>query len=236
MGHTIHRYESLASTNATLRELLTEGRATHGEVVVAGRQTAGRGRRGRSWEAEAGSGLLVSVLLTPVEARVTYCLTSLAVRDAVSSMADGRASLKWPNDVLIGNRKVAGILVDLVTEGAIVGIGINTNMNRTELDRIGPEATSVAVETGRAFDHAQLLGRLIELLEEQYSRSRKSPDSVFREWRSALVTLGHSVEVETARERWVGQAVDVDEDGSLLVRHDERIERVYAADVRLTTV
>ncbi|HEV3312304.1 MAG TPA: biotin--[acetyl-CoA-carboxylase] ligase, partial [Chloroflexota bacterium] len=236
IGHTVWYAPSVSSTNRVLREMVERGDARHGTAVVAGVQTAGRGRLGRSWAASPGSGLLISVLMDPVEPRVTTCIVSLAVQDAIYSTAKQPSELKWPNDVLVGGLKVCGILVERFGFGAVVGIGINTNMEQVELDRIGAEATSLAVRSGSIIDHDALLDDLLIRLEERYRRSKSKPESVFQEWRSAIVTLGHTVEVETARDTWVGRAVDVASDGALLVTNDKRLVRVYAADVRIRSL
>lgn len=235
IGSRVWHTPSVGSTNAALRELADGGCAGHGAVLWAGEQTAGRGRLGRKWVSPRGAGLFVSVLVAGAENRILYSMASLAIRGAISSIHHIPCALKWPNDVLVGGKKVAGILIEQRSDDAILGIGINTGMTRPELDRISPEATSLLVATGRGGDHAVLLDRLLDHLEEQYIRSSRSSDLVFQEWKSALVTLGHSVEVQTARETWRGVAVDVALDGSLLVLNDKRLVRVYAADVRIRT-
>lgn len=175
----------------------------------------------------------MSIYLSPIGAHLTYCVCALAVRDAVSDLVNHRAELKWPNDVLIDGKKVCGILAERVSDGVVVGFGVNSNMTCAELARIGAGATSLRLASRQPVDQAQLFDRLLTSLEQQYERSRRSPDAVFRAWRSALITPGKIVEVETPREKWIGRAVDVAEDGSLLVSNDKRIVRVYAADVRL---
>lgn len=236
VGHTIWHADTLPSTNEYLRRMFVDGQARHGSVVSAGEQTAGRGRRGRRWHALPGSGLLCSVVLAPVDPRVTYCVAAIAVRNAIAATVPVHPTLKWPNDLLIDGRKLGGILIEQVLDGAIVGTGINTNMSKDELARIGPEAISLAAHCATPVDNATLLENLLEQLEVQYIRSRRSSNDIFQDWRSALVTLGQTVEVETVRDTWVGQAVDVGEDGSLLVRNDkQQIVRVYAADVRIRT-
>jgi BirA family transcriptional regulator, biotin operon repressor / biotin---[acetyl-CoA-carboxylase] ligase len=233
IGSVIWHFDAVPSTNGTLRVLLEKGQAAHGSVVVADEQKAGRGRQGRIWQADPGSGLLFSIFLEPLEPAMTYCMAALAARDAIADVTKQRPTLKWPNDVLIGGRKVCGILVEQVREGAIVGIGTNTNMTPGELARIGPEATSLAQISGRGVDHADLLERLLRRLEEQYIRISRSPQVVFEDWRSALTTVGQTVEVETSREIWIGRAVDVATDGALLVTNNKRLVRVYAANVRI---
>jgi BirA family biotin operon repressor/biotin-[acetyl-CoA-carboxylase] ligase len=168
-----------------------------------------------------------------VDATAVYSLASLATRDAVQDVSGLRVSIKWPNDILIAGRKLAGILAEGLSAGVIVGIGINTNLDEDRLGTIGPEATSLSNETSADVDHEGLLERLVVRLEEYYQNAASAPGRLFEDWKRSLVTLGQSVEVETATESWIGVAVDVAVDGSLLVLNDKRLVRVYAGDVRI---
>ncbi len=232
VGGAVWHFSSVSSTNKLLRAAMSRG-APHGTVFVADEQTDGRGRRGRNWLASPGSGLLSSTLLSPVEAGLCYALVALAVRNAIVDATSLSVDLKWPNDVLVDGKKVCGILCEQVNTSAIVGIGINTNMNGAEIARIGPEATSLYLTARHTIDHSLLLEALLDRLQQQYVEVRKSPENVFRDWRGSLVTLGRIVEVQEPDTRWTGRAVDVAEDGALLVRNDKRLVRVYAADVRI---
>jgi BirA family biotin operon repressor/biotin-[acetyl-CoA-carboxylase] ligase len=232
IGCAIYHFSSVPSTNKLLRNALSRG-APHGTVFIADEQSAGRGRRDRAWKASPGSGLLSSALLSPVDSRYCYALAALAVRDAIADITSHAPALKWPNDVLVDGKKVCGILSEQVNVSAIVGIGINTNMNKAEIARIGPDATSLSLTAGREIDHSLLLEALLRRLQEQYVKTRQSPESVFQDWRDSLVTLGRIVEVQAPDTKWTGLAVDVAEDGALLVTNDRRLVRVYAADVRI---
>jgi BirA family biotin operon repressor/biotin-[acetyl-CoA-carboxylase] ligase len=233
IGNTIWFAKSLESTSIALRDLAANKWAGHGAVVWADKQTAGRGRLGRQWESPAGGGLFVSALVCGIEPPILYSMVALAVRDAIFRELGVASAIKWPNDVLVDGRKVSGILIEVAPEGAIIGIGVNTNMSTEDLARIGPEAMSLRYATGRPIDHRQLLERLLVCLEEQYVRGSIASHLVFEDWKAALVTLGQTVEVQTTRETWLGHAVDVAIDGSLLVLNDKRLVRVYAADVRI---
>lgn len=236
VGHTIYHFRSVDSTNDLMKRMVRRGTATHGTVVVSDEQMSGRGRLGRAWEAAPGSGLLTSTFVEPFDPGLSYAVCSLAVSSAVHMVTDRLPEIKWPNDLLLDGLKIGGILVEAQGRGYIAGIGINSNMNSEELARIGQKATSLRVACGHIVDQSRLLGALLSCLEGEHERSRSFPEAVFRDWRDALVTLGRQVEVETSRERWVGQAVDVAPDGSLLVTNDKRIVHVYAADVRLRAV
>jgi BirA family transcriptional regulator, biotin operon repressor / biotin---[acetyl-CoA-carboxylase] ligase len=164
-------YRYVESTSST-QLLLTQG-APEGTVVVAGEQTAGRGRLGRQWLAPAGTSLLCSVQLRPdVPGERLPELTGVAAQSCAEAIRDltGLApELKFPNDVLLGERKVAGVLAEAREERVVLGIGINVNVPETGLPQeVDRPATSLLVETGREIDRAELLVELLERLERRY--------------------------------------------------------------------
>ena len=164
-------YEHVGSTPST--QLLLAPDAPEGALVVAEEQTAGRGRLGRSWFAPAGTSLLCSLQLrpdTPTE-RLPE-LTGVAARacaDAIAALTGLEPALKFPNDVLVGGRKVAGILAEARDGRVVLGVGINVNLPADELpEDVDRPATSLLVETGRELDRAELLAELLEQLERRY--------------------------------------------------------------------
>jgi BirA family biotin operon repressor/biotin-[acetyl-CoA-carboxylase] ligase len=226
----IRRFADIDSTN---RYLLDEARggAAGGLVAVADHQTAGRGRFDRRWEAPPGSSLLVSVLVRPVprgdDSHRAVMATALALADAVEEEAGFSPGLKWPNDLVVGDRKLAGLLAEHEGDALVIGAGCNV-----EWDSFPPElagnATACNLEAGHAVDRDRLLdrflARLAVLLEEL--------DRVPARYRARLVTLGRRVRVQRARDALEGDAVDVTDDGALVVRTDDGTdERVTAGDV-----
>lgn len=167
-GHDYTYVETTAST-----QLLLEPDAPEGAVVVAGEQTAGRGRLGRRWLSPAGTSLLCSVQLRPpVPPERLPELTGVAAHacaEAIEAVAGVKPGLKFPNDVLIGERKVAGVLAEAREGRVVLGVGVNVNVQEdalpTEVDR---PATSLLVETGRELDRAELLVELLQRLERRY--------------------------------------------------------------------
>jgi BirA family biotin operon repressor/biotin-[acetyl-CoA-carboxylase] ligase len=164
-------YEHVGSTSST--QLLLGPDAPEGALVVAEEQTAGRGRLGRRWFAPAGTSLLCSLQLrpdTPTE-RLPE-LTGVAARacaDAIAALTGLEPALKFPNDVLVGARKVAGILAEARDGRVVLGVGINVNVPADELpEDVDRPATSLLVETGRELDRAELLAELLERLERRY--------------------------------------------------------------------
>ena len=164
-------YRYVESTPST--QLLLPPDAPEGAVVAAGEQTAGRGRLGRTWHAPAGTSLLCSVQLRPTVSQERLPeLTDVAARacaDAIGAVAGVWTELKFPNDVLVGGRKVAGILAEAREDRVVAGIGVNVNIAEDDLPTgLDTPATSLLVETGREIDRAELLVELLERLERRY--------------------------------------------------------------------
>src|SRR3954469_8378083 len=164
-------YEHVLSTSST--QLLLPPEAPEGALVTADEQTAGRGRLGRRWLAPAGTSLLCSLQLRPAIASERLPeLTGVAARACVEAGAAPTAlgaELKFPNDVLVGGRKLAGVLAEAREERVVLGIGVNVNVTAEELPQeVDRAATSVLVETGRELDRAELLAELLERLERRY--------------------------------------------------------------------
>ena len=164
-------YEHVGSTPST--QLLLAPDAPEGALVVAEEQTAGRGRLGRSWFAPAGTSLLCSLQLrpdTPTERLPELTgVVARACADAIAALTGLEPALKFPNDVLVGGRKVAGILAEARDGRVVLGVGINVNLPVDELpEDVDRPATSLLVETGRELDRAELLAELLERLERRY--------------------------------------------------------------------
>jgi BirA family biotin operon repressor/biotin-[acetyl-CoA-carboxylase] ligase len=227
LGRTLHSFAEVDSTNQVARRLAEEG-ALHGELVLAESQSAGRGRRGRSWVSTPGQNLTFSLILRPALAASRAPEITLAAAVAVAEVLEKAAfdvRIKWPNDLLIGGRKVAGILTEVATDGdrlrqVILGIGVNVNLLRSDLPpELRAAATSLREERGEPLPRAFLLAALLlsieewldVLLEEGFERIR------FR-WRELSGTLGTEVRVEGPQGALVGRALDLDEDGALRVR------------------
>jgi len=240
-GLTVEVVDEAGSTNALVAE---RGRAGAGQglVVVAEHQTAGRGRLDRSWEAPARSALTLSVLLRPTAPTHSWpwlpLLTGYAVSKALRA-AGFEASVKWPNDVLLADRKVAGILVERIETGrgpaAVVGVGLNVGMTAEELPV--PEATSLAVAAeGEPPDRTDLLVAVLQTFWEAYSAWEAGEElagmRLAESYVAACATVGRDVRVELpSGELLTGRATGVDPSGRLLVEHDGLRTAVSAGDV-----
>ncbi|MGO8876344.1 MAG: biotin--[acetyl-CoA-carboxylase] ligase [Acidimicrobiales bacterium] len=257
-----HRLQVVDSTNRYAADLARDG-APEGTTVLAERQTAGRGRLGRRWADVAGGSVLCSVLFRPQlplgEWHVISWLVALAARDACADAAAVELTCKWPNDLQAGERKVAGLLAEVVwppAEGAgsvpttggrgegpglVVGIGINCNWPADWPPRDDPDATAIIASAtsldrvaGLPVDRDAVADRLLDRVAQRYAVLTSSPAgarSMAAEYRRNLSTIGRVVRVELADESFVGRALDVNDDGHLLVDIGACIRAVAAGDV-----
>lgn len=222
----MRRSAEVDSTNRVALDLARAG-APEGVVVVADAQTAGRGRRGRTWEAAPGSSLLVSVLLRPRLAsprmHLVVAAVSLAAADACEVVAGFRPGLKWPNDLVVGDRKLAGVLAEVTGEAVVVGMGLNVSAPAPW----PPGAVAAEEAVGRPLVVDRLLDAFLSSLEVRYGRW----DAVASDYRRGCTTLGRLVRVDLADESFTGTAADVSDDGQLLVDVGMCLRTVAAGDV-----
>jgi BirA family transcriptional regulator, biotin operon repressor / biotin---[acetyl-CoA-carboxylase] ligase len=243
IGRELRYWPEVGSTNATALRLAAEG-AVEGMVVVAEAQTKGRGRSGKSWYSPPGLNLYLSVILRPaVEVKRGALLTlisSLAIADAIEAER-GQAQVKWPNDVLLGGRKVAGVLTELQTmgekiEALILGIGVNINVDQDTLDHALGEtawrATSLKAVLGREVDRVGFATILLESLERRYDRFLASEGkAIVQEWK-ARSCLGQRARIVERGRSIEGVAEDIDEHGCLIMRLDDgSLVRVIEAEI-----
>ncbi len=236
----IRRFGSIDSTNAWLISRAREG-APEGLVAVADHQTAGRGRLGRTWEAPAGTSLLVSVLMRPpLDGEHLYLATAvmaLAAADACRVEAGVDPDLKWPNDLLAGGRKLGGVLAEAMAvsgqvEAVVVGAGINVNW---PADQAGPPEGGVALSqlVGFEVDRERLLASLLASLEDRYEALRDLSGQAAQasEYRRRCSTVGRLVRVDLVDETFTGTVADVTPEGHLLIDVGVCLRRVTAGDV-----
>jgi len=240
LGRTVHAFDSLGSTSEHAFRLAAEG-AEHGELVVAEHQTAGRGRRGRSWASPAGKNLYASLVLRPElpPQRAPELTLLAAVAVAETLRGDGVvASIKWPNDLQVGGKKIAGILTELSAEAdrvhfVVLGIGVNLNAGPSDFPAdVAETATSVQRVLGRRVNRATFLVRLLRSVEQWLDlHEQQGFEPVRARWRALSSTLGEEVLVKAERRELRGRAEDIDVDGALLLRTEGGLERVLAGDV-----
>ncbi len=241
LGHSLVYADVTGSTNTDAAVLGREG-ARHGTVVVADRQTSGRGRLGRTWESEQGINLYMSALLrprlTPAEAPQLSLIAGVAVSSALEQRGLA-ARIKWPNDVVVGKRKVCGVLTEIDAETdrvsfVVVGIGVNINSRESDFpEELRPRATSFLIETGSRLSRAAFLSELLAELERVYEAFEAEGFAAVRsEWEQRSDMAGRKVAIDGAGRRVEGVCRGIGHDGSLLVEDGQgRQERVIAGDV-----
>ncbi|MEM3084380.1 MAG: biotin--[acetyl-CoA-carboxylase] ligase [Nitrososphaerales archaeon] len=246
MGREIRHFNAADSTQ-DIAIKLAEQDAPEGTVVVSEKQRRGRARLGRKWIAPEG-GIWLSIILRPKipTARITLIplATSLGVCNAIRSICKVNAKLKWPNDVVINGKKVAGILAEMSCEAdganhVVVGVGINANVNVRKIESSiqGTAgyygATSLMKETGKDVDRIALVRKMLTELEKVYlSLEKEGSDMIIQAWKNLSDTLGSNVAVMQNEVCFEGKAVDIDYDGALLVKlPNGDIRRIVAGDV-----
>ncbi|WP_306530377.1 biotin--[acetyl-CoA-carboxylase] ligase [Anaerotignum lactatifermentans] len=246
MGQSIYFYEETDTTNNRARELALEG-APEGTLVVAEKQTAGRGRRGKVWESPLGTGIWMSLVLrpqiAPTEASVLTLLCGLATAEAIEAETGLSAGIKWPNDILINGKKAVGILTEMDCEMSevhfvIPGIGINVN-TASFPPEIAEIATSLYLECGKTVSRRRLVHRVLERLEEHYETFLRTGSfaAMLEDYRKHCITLGKEVHV-LGREPFFAEALDITPEGELLVRRADngKEEVVFSGEVSIRGV
>lgn len=232
------RVDIVTSTGSTNADLVAAARAGEaaGLVLIAEEQSSGRGRLDRSWQAPARSALLMSVLLRPTPAPSAWTLlpllAGLAVVEAVRSVAQLPATLKWPNDVMIADRKLGGILVQLVDSAVVVGLGLNVSIREPELPV--STATSIAI-AGGVTDREALAKEVLRALRRRYDAwtgAGGEASAVLPMYREVCATIGRAVRVDLPTDGAIeGIAHDVDDAGRLVLRTDDGERAFTVGDV-----
>jgi BirA family biotin operon repressor/biotin-[acetyl-CoA-carboxylase] ligase len=243
LARTIYHFYSVDSTNAFAARLIAHGRKVpDGTLVVAESQTAGRGRMGRSWHSETGTGLYLSLVLRPqVSPRLAPLFTlacAAALHDAVEGETGVEVDVKWPNDLLAGGRKIAGILAEMQAEvdrvtTLIVGAGLNVNQTGFP-DEIAARATSLRIASGRPHSRIEILLRFLEQFEALLARFHQDgPSVITAEWtRVSSFAYGRRLRIGDGSRTIEGTTRGLNAFGALCVETAEgRIEEVYSGDV-----
>ena len=239
----IYWFDTIDSTNTRAKEMAAQG-AAHGTVLIAGHQTAGRGRLGRSFQSPAGLGVYMSVILRPhcppEKLMHLTCAAAVAMCDAVEQAAGIRPGIKWTNDLVLGNRKIAGILTEMALDAktglvdyAVVGIGINCRQQPQDFpEEIRGFAGSLAMALGRSIPTPPVAAAMINALWAM-SRELLSPIAPLMErYRADCITVGRDISLLRGDSLRHGHAIGVDDLGALLVRFpDGHVEAVNSGEV-----
>ena len=245
LGQSCHAFDVLASTNTSLYALGRRGEP-EGTVVLADEQTAGRGQADKAWISPPQCNLYVSVLLrpsiAPAQAPLLSLLAAVALVDTLHQEGVS-CGIKWPNDILIRQRKVAGILTEMemhqdAVQFVVVGIGLNVNMTQEDLEEhlrsVAQPATSLQVSLGCEIDREALLAALMGSLEAWYNRFITHGETVLQEaWEARSLMRGRRVRARTSGAAWEGTAEGIDQSGRLQLRQDNgSLVALTSAEVR----
>ncbi len=245
-GCKIFHFKEVTSTQEIAKKLAIQG-YEEGTIVVAEKQTQGRGRVGREWFSPFG-GVWLSIILKPKippqHAQKITLLVAVAIAKTIRKMYNLDAKIKWPNDVLIGNRKVCGILVEASGEAdrvnyMVVGVGVNINFDFRKIQpKLAETAISISQALGKKVSRVEFVQNFLVEMEKAYNIFEAGDfNQILDEWKKLSSILGCKVKIVSYKETFVGEAVDVDEDGFLLVKlEDGLIRRVVAGDVYVRKV
>ncbi len=244
LGRNFYYFNEVGSTNQVAKELADAGKP-EGTTVIAEFQTSGRGRRGRTWISPPYKGIGFSIILrprvVPAQTPQLTLMAAVAVAAAIREFTGLPPGIKWPNDLLAGERKLCGILTEIkaeidALEYVVLGIGLNVNL---EADDFSPDfrqaATSIYLELGYKVERLPLFQRILYRLEKWYETwQERGFEPVRQAWKEANVTLGRQVRADSWQETFTGVAVDIDSQGALLVRGPGgEIRRFYAGEISL---
>ena len=243
VGKTMEYYDELPSTNLRAKELLATS-PPEGTVIIAESQTKGRGRLGRKWHSPPGTGIWMSIILNPkippIQLPKLTLVAAVALSRAIYAELGVRPLVKWPNDLYLKGRKISGILTELVgemgrLEHVILGVGINVNQKREDFpEDLREKAGSLLMVNERAVDRQALLCQYFQMFEEEYFRSLEEGFvQVLDYCRRYTVTLGQQVEVDNGAKIFYGRAVEIADDGGLILEQDGKRVKVLSGDVNL---
>lgn len=241
----VESFDVINSTNIRAKQLAEAG-AEEGTLVIAERQTAGKGRRGRNWESEPGTGIYMSLVLRPGTSPVNVpgitLVTALALVNSIKETCNAEPFIKWPNDIVLGGKKVCGILTEMSSElnyinYVVTGIGINAN-NRHFHKEIEETATSIYMQTGKETDRAQLAACTVDSFGSYYRKfeEAKSIAPFIEEYNSLLASMDKEVKIfygmkEDAERTKTGVARGINKDGALIVDTKNGTEYVMSGEV-----
>lgn len=240
-GQTIYYYKEIDSTNTKAKLLAADSNIPHGTLVLADQQTSGRGRRGRGWESPAGTGIWMSLILrpqiAPQHASMLTLVAAMALQKAIEQVTGLDAKIKWPNDIIIQNKKVCGILTEMSSEldyihYVIVGIGINVNVETfpEEINRI---ATSLKIGTGKTVCRAELIASVLERFEEYYNDflTNENLKDLVGEYNQMLIHKDKEVRILQGNEEKVVIARGINQWGELIVEKDGEETTILSGEI-----
>lgn len=242
IGRNIYYYDSIDSTNIMGKEIAFSEK--EGTIVVGEEQLAGKGRMGREWISPKGKGIYMSIVLKPdiepMKASKITLIGAAAVNKALSNLGI-KSSIKWPNDILINGKKISGILTEIsgeinMVDYLIMGIGVNVNLNKADIPKeLKDKATSINIEEGKFINRKLLMANILNEFEDLYIdfKDNGNISKTVEICRENSVLIGKEVNVIRGKENRKGIAVDINEEGELVVEFETGIEKIYSGEVSL---
>jgi len=241
-GQQIYYYKELDTTNLKAKELASQG-VPEGTLIIAEKQTKGRGRRGRSWFSPTGYGIYASMVLrpsiAPTEISSITLMAAVSAAEALIALTPLNFRIKWPNDILLNDKKIAGILTEIssdmdIVDYLIIGIGMNIN---TPKDVFPPEiketATSIFIETNRPFQRIEIFSEFLKIYENYYINFEKSGiEPIMERWKELANIVGQRIEVDVMGQKYRGDVVEI-ENGILILKDHGRTYRIFSGDVTI---
>ncbi|MBN2571526.1 MAG: biotin--[acetyl-CoA-carboxylase] ligase [Ignavibacteriales bacterium] len=237
IGKSFYYIDEVDSTNSIL--LNNEKYDQDGTVILAEQQTAGRGRMKRKWVSERGKNLTFSILISDNISKINVnffnLCAGLAIANAIENLFQLPAKLKWPNDVLISNKKVAGLLLESISSGdrikkIIIGFGININQTHFPfMDNLSP--TSIRIEVKKEVSREKILSEILNQYEELLEIAKKEPNKIIYNWKEKCLYLGERIQITINNEQIIGIFEDIDDEGFLLLKVDNKIQKLYSGEI-----
>ena len=235
IGKKVLVFNSTSSTNDIAAEY-AKNKANDGLVIFAEEQTAGRGRAGSKWQSEPGDSILCSVVLTDckINPELLSLACAVAIAEAIGKIGDTEAKIKWPNDIILNGKKVAGILLESKsdsTSGAyVLGIGVNCHQNKDSFPpELQPIATSVDIESQSISDRISLAKRLLTSVEHWLEIAAKTSEKVTEKWRRLSIQLNHRIKLNYNGREFAGNCIGIDPEKGLILQLDTGGVRMFDA-------
>ncbi|WP_338024211.1 biotin--[acetyl-CoA-carboxylase] ligase [Aquibacillus albus] len=242
LGSKIIHKKSVPSTQNIAHQLAQEG-AQHGTVIIADEQTAGRGRLERKWHSMSEQGIWMSLLLRPkippIQAPQLTLLAATVLADILLKKVNVKAYIKWPNDIILNDKKIAGILTEMQAEQdqiqyIVLGIGINVNQSHHEFpEELKSIATSLKIETNKTHNIRDLIQSILTTFEQTYDHYLQNGfHDIKMKWESFGYKLGETVNITTPNHTWNTTILGIESDGGLLIKNpDGKTEKIYSAEI-----
>ncbi|MHB8337219.1 MAG: biotin--[acetyl-CoA-carboxylase] ligase [Ignavibacteriaceae bacterium] len=239
IGRNFIYSEEVESTNSFLLNKSNKFNS-EGTILLAEKQSKGRGRKERVWYSAKGQNLTFSILLTSKKYfgkkfNLLNFATSLSVAFALENLFQLKTELKWPNDVLVNGKKICGILLESTSQGnkierVVIGIGLNVNQALFQ-GNFNLEPTSIKLELGESVDREKLLAELLNTFEEILQKMESKPDEIMKDWKDRCNLIGEKISVTEEGNTKYGIFEDLDEEGFLLLKTKNKIEKIHFGDV-----